>query len=288
MDVALQIGLNAVIAGAIYSLVTLGFNLTYSTARFFDLSYGAVAAAGGYVVLYLTQTLGQNLYLSILLGVLFAGALSFIIELTIFRPLRKKKATHTVLLIASLGVLSVIQAAIAIFFGSQFHTLVQDLGAIAVFHVGSAAITQSQTLILVVAVAIMFALGFALKYTRFGKAVVAIADDEEVAQIVGINTDHIISSVFFIGGAIAGIAGIGIGFDSGLLPTLGLAILLKGVIGAIIGGIGNVYGSVLGAFLLAIVENLGAWQFSGEWRDAIAFFVLIAFLLFRPRGILPR
>ena len=133
----------------------------------------------------------------------------------------------------------------------------------------------------------MFALASVLKYSRWGKAVRAVADDAEVADIVGINSSRVTMLVFLIGGMIAGAAGIAVGFDTGIEPTMGMSLLLKGVIAAIIGGIGNVYGVVLGAFLLAFVENLGAWQFSGEWKDAIAFAVLIVFLLFRPRGILP-
>lgn len=288
MDIALQIGLNAIIAGAIYSLITLGFNLTYSTARFFDLGYGAVAAFGGYIVLYTYKTLGLNLGVSIVVSVLAAGVLGFAVEKLVYRPLRARKATNTVLLIASLGVLTVIQAVIAMFFSSQFQTLVRDPGSVQLVHIGSGVVTQTQIIIFATALFLTFALGLAMHYTRFGKAVQAIADDEEVAQIVGINTERVIGAVFFVGACIAGIAGIATGFDSGLLPTIGLALLLKGVIAAIIGGIGNVYGGVLGAFLLALIENLGAWQFSGEWKDSIAFVVLIAFLLFRPRGLLPK
>ena len=125
-----------------------------------------------------------------------------------------------------------------------------------------------------------------LKKTLFGKAVNAVADDEEVAKIVGINTNKIIAAVFFIGSSIAGLAGILVGFDTGVEPTMGLSLLLKGIIASIIGGIGNIYGAVLGAFLLGFVENFGIWKISGEWKDAIAFGLLIIFLLFRPQGIL--
>jgi branched-chain amino acid transport system permease protein len=94
--------------------------------------------------------------------------------------------------------------------------------------------------------------------------------------------------VFFIGSALAGLAGILAGYDTGLEPTMGMSLLLKGVIASIIGGIGNVYGGVLGAFLLGFVENFGIWKISGEWKDAIAFGLLIIFLLFRPQGIFGR
>ncbi|PIR77056.1 MAG: branched-chain amino acid ABC transporter permease, partial [Candidatus Magasanikbacteria bacterium CG10_big_fil_rev_8_21_14_0_10_38_6] len=118
------------------------------------------------------------------------------------------------------------------------------------------------------------------------KAVRAISEDEEMARIIGIDTNKIIGYVFFIGSAIAGFTGILVGFDVGIEPNMGLNLLLKGVIASIVGGIGNIYGGVLGAFLLGFVENLGIWKISGEWKDAISFALLIVFLIFRPRGIM--
>ena len=288
MEVLIQVALNALVAGSIYALITLGFNLLYSTTRFFDLSYGAIAAAGGYIVYYVYNVLGQNLYLAIVLGILGAGTLGFVCEKLIYRQLRKRKASSSVLLIASLGVLLVIQSLLAIIFSSQFRIITRDLSAERVFNVLGGAITEVQLFILVSALVIASALAVCLKYSRFGKAIQAVADDEEVAQIIGINTERTIGLVYFLASAIAGAAGIATAFDTGIMPTLGLAILLKGVIAAIIGGIGNVSGGVLGAFLLGGIENTGAWFFAAEWRDAIAFIVLIVFLLLRPKGILPK
>ncbi|MEK9154224.1 MAG: branched-chain amino acid ABC transporter permease [Patescibacteria group bacterium] len=298
MDIIAQIALNAIIAGAIYSLVALGFNLIYSTARFFDIGYGALAAVGGYAVFYFYKTLEFGLEISIVLGVLAAGVLGLLINWLIYRPLRARKASSTVTLIASLGVLTVIQAVVAILFTSQFQTLSRlpalhaqawqagDVSGQATYQILGGVITQTQVLILGAALTIMVALAFVLKYSIFGKAVRAVADDAEVASIVGIDSEKILAWIFFIGSMIGGLAGIAIGFDTGIQPTMGLVLLLKGIIAAIIGGIGSVWGGVLGAFVLALVENLGAWQFSGEWKDAIAFLVLIIFLIFRPQGIL--
>ena len=288
MEIAVQIGLNTIVAGSIYALVALGFNLIYSTARFFDLGYGALAAVGGYVVFFLSQKLGWNIFPSIGLGILVAGALGFLVEKVVYRQLRARRASSTVLLIASLGVLTVIQAIIAIIFSSQFQTLARDIGNARVFWVFGGVITEVQVIILGSAILIMAILAWTLKHTLFGKAIKAVSDDEEVAQIVGINSEKVIGGVFFIGSAIAGVAGIATGFDTGLLPTIGLALLLNGVIAAIVGGVGNVYGGVLGAFALGLAENIGAWVLPGEWKFAIAFAVLILFLIFRPQGILPK
>jgi branched-chain amino acid transport system permease protein len=203
----------------------------------------------------------------------------------VYRPLRARRASNTVLLVASVGVFTVVQAVVAILFSSQFQTLSRSVGAEQTYTILGGVITETQVLILLTSLVIMIALGLILKYSRFGKAVRAVADDEEVAQIVGINTGMITAIIFFIGAAIAGTAGIAVGFDTGIEPTMGMSLLLKGVVSVIIGGVGNMYGVVLGAFLLAFVENTGAWYVSGEWKDAIAFGVLIIFLLFRPQGI---
>lgn len=286
MEILPQLVLNSVIAGAIYALVALGFNLIYGATKFFNLTHGAMVAIGGYAVFYFTKTLGWDLSLAVTIGALFAGLVGYGLDKLVYLPLRKRKASNMVLLVASLGALTSLQAVIAILFTSQFQTLSQNTSTQKIYEIAGGVITQTQAVIFVAGIAIMVGLALLLKYTMFGKAVKAISDDQEVAKIVGINTDKIIGSVFFIGSAIAGLAGILVGFDTGIEPTMGFGLLFKGVIAAIVGGVGNIYGGVLGAFLLGFVENFGIWKISGEWKDAIAFGVLILFLLFRPSGLL--
>lgn len=285
MDVFVQFTLNSIIAGGIYALVALGFNLIYGTTKFFNLAHGVIAVVGGYAVFFLYSEHGINLYAAIAAGIILAGVIGYLLDKIIYLPLRKKKASNMVLLVASLGAFTAIQAVIAIIFTSQFQTLSQDIGSGTVQIFGGI-ITYVQLIIISAVLLIMAGLAVILYKTRFGKAVRAIGDDEEVAKIAGINTDRIIGMVFFLGSAIAGLAGILVGFDTGIEPTMGMSLLLKGVIASIIGGIGNVFGGVLGALLLGFVENFGIWKISGEWKDAIAFALLILFLLFRPQGIL--
>jgi branched-chain amino acid transport system permease protein len=288
MDILPQLILNSIIAGAIYTMVALGFNLIYGTVKFFDLGYGALAAVGGYVTFWLYKELGLNLYGSVIIAVLTAGLIGVILNWLVYSPLRKRKASSMVMLVASLGILTALQAVIAILFTSQFQTLTRAAGAQRVFEIFGGVITSVQVTIFLAGLLIMLGLALLLRYTGFGKAVRAISDDEEVAKIVGINTSKIVAGVFFLGSAIAGLAGILVGFDTGIEPTMGLSLLLKGVIAAIIGGVGNVYGGVLGAFLLGFVENFGIWKISGEWKDAIAFAALLLFLLFKPSGLLKK
>jgi len=286
MDILPQLILNSIIAGAIYTLVALGFNFIYGATKFFNLAHGIMAAIGGYAVFYFTKTVGLNMYVAIILGIALAGLVGFGLDKFIYLPLRKRKASNMVLLVASLGAMTAMQALIAILFSSRFKTLTENVGTQKLFTIFGGIITQTQLIILLSAAVIMASLVVMLYKTQFGKSVRAISDDEEVARIVGIHTNKIIGTVFFIGSAITGFTGILIGFDVGIEPTMGLNLLLKGVIASIIGGVGNIYGGVLGAFLLGFLENFGIWKLSGEWKDAIAFALLIVFLIFRPRGII--
>lgn len=286
MDILPQLILNSIIAGAIYTLIALGFNFIYGATKFFNLAHGVMAAIGGYAVFYFAKTLGLDIYVAIILGVALAGLVGFGLNKFIYFPLRRRKASNMVLLIASLGAMTALQAIIAILFSSRFKTLSVNVDTQKLFTILGGVITQTQLVILLSVVLVTAGLVALLYKTEVGKVVRAISDDEEVAQIIGIDTNKIIGYIFFIGSAIAGLAGILVGFDVGIEPTMGLNLLLKGVIASIVGGVGNLYGGIMGAFLLGFVENFGIWKISGEWKDAIAFALLIIFLIFRPRGIM--
>ncbi|MBT7008492.1 MAG: branched-chain amino acid ABC transporter permease, partial [Candidatus Jacksonbacteria bacterium] len=146
-------------------------------------------------------------------------------------------------------------------------------------------ITTTQIVLVLCAVGCTMGLLILLNKTRFGRAIKAVSDDEEVAKIVGINTDRIIRWLFFIGSAIAGLGGILVGYDTGIEPTMGMWLLMSGVVSGIIGGIGSIGGAFVGSFFLGFIENFGIWHISGEWKAAIVYTVLILFLIFRPRGI---
>ena len=127
-----------------------------------------------------------------------------------------------------------------------------------------------------------------LQRTSFGRSVRAIGDDEDVSKVVGINTTVVIAIVFFIGAVFAALAGVLSGHDTAIQPRMGLLLLLKGWIASVVGGIGNLYGALVGGFALGMVEQFGIWDLAGEWKDVISFVALILFLSFWPKGLLPR
>ena len=283
----MQLIVNSVVAGALYAVIAIGFTLSYGVGKFFNLTHGVMTAIGAYAVFYLTKGLQMDAWVAIVIAIVFTGVVGWLLERFVYAPLRARKASALVLLVASLGAFTALQGVLSILFSSQAQTLSQGSAVQQVFMLGGAAITEIQVITIIAAIAVLLGFVLLLRYTLFGKAVRAVSDDEEVSKIVGINTARVIGVVFFLASAVAGLAGILVGFDTAIEPTMGMTLLLKGVIAAIVGGIGNIYGAALGAFLLGFVENFGIWKISGEWKDAIAFALLIVFLLFRPRGILP-
>jgi len=286
MSILPQLIANSLIAAGTYALLAIGFNLIYGATKFFNLAHGVMAAVGGYTVFFLTTTFAQmNVVVAAAIGVLVAATIGWGLDRVVYRALRKRHASNMVLLVASLGAFTVIQAAIAMIFTSQFQTL-SSVASEQVFQVAGASITETQIIIMLSAILVFALLWIFLKTTMFGKQVRAVSDDEEVARIAGVNTEKVLGWIFFIGSAIAGLGGILIGFDTGIQPTMGMELLLKGVIAAIVGGVGSISGAILGALLLGFAENFGIWKISGEWKDAIAFGLLILFLIFRPKGII--
>lgn len=149
-----------------------------------------------------------------------------------------------------------------------------------------ARITPIQITIIIVSLLLVASCFLFLKYTKTGRFMRAVSNSPELARMSGINSDFVIIGVFAIGSALAGIAGILVALDVDMTPTMGMNALLMGVAAMIIGGSGSLPGIVLGALLLGMAQHLGVWKISSQWQDAIAFFILLMFLLFRPQGFL--
>lgn len=286
MEIIQQLIINSLITGSIYALIALSFNLIYRTAKFFNLAHGVMATIGGYTTFFLSIKLGWSVSAGIFLGIIFAGFCGYLSEKIIFLPLRKKKASRMVPVVASLGIFTAIPAIVSILFSTEFQTLYNSSTEEKIYNILGGVITQTQIIIIFIAILVTAIIGIILKFTVFGKSIRAISDDEEVSKIIGIHTDKIIGRVFFFSSSIAGLAGILYGFDVGIEPTMGLRLILLGIVACIIGGINSITGSILGAFLIGFGENLGVWFLPGGWKDAIAYALLILFLIFKPNGII--
>ena len=279
-----QLIINGIIAGSIYALVALGFTIIYRTVKFFHFAHGVVYTAGAYFAYTLFAFLHLHFLLCFLLSIIFTAFLGIGIEKLVYYPLRLRKASNMVLLLASFGVYIFLQNLIALIYGNQ--VLVLRTGPIREgYTILNAVITPIQIMILVVSILLMFLLWFFIQKTKLGKAMRAVADDPLAASVVGINPDKIILASFAIGSALAGVAGILISLETNLEPMMGFSALLKGIIAAIIGGIGSIPGAMFGGFFLGLAENLGIWKIPSVWKDFISFVILIIFLLVRPNGL---
>lgn len=278
-----QLFINAIIAGSIYTLIALGFSLIYSTTKFFHFAHAAVYTSCPYFVYLYISYLGLPLGSAIPIAILSSTILGMLIEISIYRPLRRKGSSPLVLLLSSLGLYIIIQNVISMIFGDDTKTLRSGIVTEGIEIVG-ARITPIQIAIICVSALLLFFCWALMKYTRMGTAMRAVASDPELALVSGIDTDRTILFAFMTGSALAGIAAILISFDIDMTPTMGMNALMMGVVAVIIGGVGSIPGAALGGFLLAFAQNFGVWKISSQWQDAIAFIILLVFLLFRPYG----
>ena len=244
-------------------------------------------ALGGYCAFFIANAPGSNLYVSWGVSCLMAGIVAVAFYRGLYVYMRERARSPLIMLVATLGILLAITAATSIIFESNPRPLPEAFGSAPWTILGSN-IKGFNIFAIGVAIAGFVFLLFLLRMTSFGKAVRAIGDDEEVSKVVGINTTVIIAIVFFIGAIFAAMAGLLSGHDTAIQPRMGLLLLLKGWIASVVGGIGNLYGAIVGGFALGMIEQFGIWDLAGEWKDVISFMVLILFLSFWPKGLLPR
>jgi len=278
-----QILLNSIVAGSIFALLAFGFSVVYVTTKFFHFAHGVIFTLGAYFTYLYASIIGLSLIISIPLAILSATLIGILIELIVYRPLRRKGTTPLILLLSSLGIYIVLQNLISMTFGDDTKTLrsgiVQE--GIEIF---GARITPIQIMIVIVSMVLLVGCWALMKFTKMGRAMRAVASDPNLALVSGIDTDKVILFAFALGSALAAVAAILISYDIDMTPTMGMNALMMGVVAVIVGGVGSIPGAALGGFLLAFAQNFGVWKISSQWQDAIAFIILLLFLLYRPYG----
>lgn len=266
-------------------LVAIGFAIVFRATRFFHFAHGIVFTAGAYFTFLFKTWLGFPLFFSILLAIPLSTLLGCLMEVAVYLPLRRKGASPLVFLLASLGMYIVLQNVISMMFGDDTKTIRSGLVKEGL-NVFGARITPIEILIICVSVVLVVTVALLLKKTKMGNVMRAVANDIELASVSGIDSDRVILLTFAIASALAGIAGILVALDVDMTPTMGMNALMMGVVAVIVGGVGSIPGVALAALLLGMAQHLGVWYISSQWQDAIAFAILLIFLLFRPQGFL--
>ncbi len=281
----MQLLANSIISGLVYALVGVGFSLIFSTVRFFHFTHGVLVTAGAYLTLLFAVRIGLPLAAAIPLAVVLCAGLGCLIEICVYRPLRAHGSSPLGLLLGSFGVYIVLQNAISLAFGDdakaiRLGQITEGLLFVGARITGVQIVSVGVTLVLVLAVALL------LKRSRLGRQMRAVANDAELARISGVESEWVILASFALGSALAAVAGILVALDVDMTPTMGMRLLMMGMVAVIVGGTQSIPGLVLGGVLLGIVQQLGVWTISSKWQEAIAFVVLLIVLIVRPQGLL--
>lgn len=279
-----QLIINGLIAGSIYALAASGLSLVYYVVKFINFAQGALITISAYLFFLFLKVIGLNYFLAVLCTITASILIVLVMNLIVYRPLRKRKATSVVLMIASLALLIFSSSLILALFGSSTKNI--NLNFNKTYDFGKFTITTIQVIIIISALLLFFAVLLLLKKTKFGKALRASADNIEVAQVIGINPEKIYSYTFTIAAVLGSVSGILIGMEQNLYPRMGVLIIVKGFISAVVGGINSVHGSIIGGLFIGLVENFGIWFLPSAYKDVVSFSILLIFLLLRPQGIL--
>jgi branched-chain amino acid transport system permease protein len=292
MTTFLQQLVNGISLGSIYALIALGYTMVYGVLRLINFAHGDVYMLGAYAGYYLSRKLkGDEPSLGgallVMLGAMLACAVvGIIIERFAYRPVRR--AARLTLLITAIGVSLFIENATLLAFGPD-PKFFPSLAPRADFIVGGVRLTSEQLTVIAVSFLLMILLRFFILKTRTGKAMRAVSFNLDAAKLMGISTDRIIAITFALGSALAAAAGVLIGMQIPKIdPYMGINYGLKAFVAAVLGGIGNVPGAVLGGLMIGASEVMVVGYLSSTFRDAIAFGILILVLLLRPQGILGR
>lgn len=282
MAVFAQLIVNGLIAGSIYALMAAGFSMMYALQRFMNIAHGATFLAGAFAAYAFARLLDYPLWLSFVLAVVVATLLGICIDVLVYRPLHRQHDKDKALLLASFGTFLLVEAIVLMLFGADVKSF--GLPVRRGMDIAGAIVTPVQLAILIIAPLVFLGLWLFLKRTRVGKALRATADNATIASTMGINVRLMTLLTTGIGSALAAVAGILVALEQNLEHSMGLGAVLKGLTAAVIGGIGNVPAAILGGLLLGLAENLGIWYLPSGYKDAIAFAILILFLLLRPQG----
>ena len=278
--------INGLALGMAYALIAVGYSMVFGVLRLINFSHSAVYAFGAYMV-YFFVSLKFGLFPAILLAVVLSGLLALTIDKVALEPLRKKKSMPIATLITTIGMSFIIQNLLSIeyVFGSEKRGF-PSLNLFGNIIIGNITIQSSQIIMLVVAMILLAILTFIVQKTKVGLAMRATEQNQKAAQLMGINVNSVISVTFFIGGASAAIAGALIGgYYQVISPTMGSMIGLKAFAAAVVGGIGILYGSVVGGLVIGVAECFAAQYLGSNVRDPMAFVILILILIIKPVGL---
>ncbi len=279
-----QLIANGLIIGSVYALVAAGFSLLFSTNRYIHFGHGAAITAGAYAVYFTLTARRMPMPSAIIIALLASVLVGWLCFALVYHPLKKKHTSAVVLLIAGIGLLIFFENLFILLFGTDVK-VVDYIAVTKGLTIFGAVITKLQILIIALSLALLYALFLFLYKNKYGITMRAIANNPELAPLIGIHKTKFQHLSFIIGSLLAGVAGILIALERNVEPIMGTGLMVQGFISAVIGGVTSVTGGILGGFILGLAENLGIGFLPSGFKSAIAFTLLFIFLIFKPMGL---
>lgn len=275
--------INGLTQGSIYALVALGYTMVFGIIKLINFAHGELFMIGAFIGYYCILA-GMPFIVAMPIAMIGAGLVAVVIERLIYRPIRH--AGRIPALITALGISLFFQYAGQMIIGADPKAFPKSIEN-KIYQFGEVYLSTSQILIVTSTIVLMLFLYWLVNFTKIGKAMRATSYNMKAAELMGIDTNKIISFTFFVGAAFAGAAGVLVGLHYGTVdPMMGMIPGLKAFVAAVLGGIGIIPGAVLGGLVLGVAENLVVGFWMATYRDAIAFAILIIILLFKPAGLL--
>ena len=278
--------INGISLGSVYALIALGYTMVYGIAKMLNFAHGDVIMIGSYVVFTAVSVMGMPTGIGIIIAVVVCTVLGITIERIAYKPLRG--AAPLAVLITAIGVSYFLQNAALLIFGSnaKSFTSVVTIPPLKLAD-GALVITGEAMVTIAACIVIVIGLSCFIKYTKSGRAMLAVSEDRQAAQLMGVNVNGTIALTFAIGSALAAVAGVLLCSSyPNLTPYTGAMPGIKAFTAAVFGGIGSIPGAMIGGILLGVIENLGKAYINSQLSDVIVFSVLIIVLLVKPTGIL--
>ncbi|KRL84721.1 branched-chain amino acid abc transporter, permease protein [Lacticaseibacillus pantheris DSM 15945 = JCM 12539 = NBRC 106106] len=275
--------INGISLGSIYALLALGYTMVYGIIKLLNFAHGDVYMLGAFWGYFVINYWHFNFIFALISTMAITALVGVIIEFLAYRPLRH--APRVAALITAIGVSYFLENGMSYLYGASARSFPQVIKQHN-YHVAGISISNIQIIILGTAIFLMVALQFVIKQTKMGKAMRAVANDPDAAQLVGINPNHVISFTFAIGSALAGAGGVLIGlYYNSIDPLMGMTPGIKAFVAAVVGGIGSIPGASIGGFLIGILETATQAVGLSAYKDAAVYVVLIIILLVLPSGI---
>nr|WP_263327504.1 branched-chain amino acid ABC transporter permease [Neobacillus sp. Marseille-Q6967] len=281
MEILIQQLFNGLTIGSVYSLVALGLTLVYGILHIPNFAHGALYMMGGYVTLTMMIKYGMHYWVAIFISILVVGIIGVLMERFVFHPLREAPPIHDK--IAAIGILLFLEAFAQYVWGAEYQSMPTPYGQ--VVEIFGLTFTMQRLLIVISAIVVMILLYLFLKKTYTGSTIIAMSQNREGANLVGINTNKVAMLTFLISGGLAAIAASLSAPINLVFPGMGHLVILKAFVIIILGGMGSVPGAILGGYILGFSESLGATYVSNDYKDIIAFVLLVIILSVKPTGL---